>query len=209
MKNDTWDDDRWESLPSPARLDDPARIEPARTEPAHTDSMRFETIPLAPAHEEPLHADSSPDTRVFGAAIRRNSDQAVGMPAHVSLRAQQLAESLPPSSAGASTAPSPFAPVAGAMLFEDEGEISNVEVFRRSRLLRANGGPFPEAQRRAASVRPPPAQTVVAPTGSHRATTALLVMFAIVCGAFIALPPGQRAVRSVAEVIARLISSPH
>lgn len=209
MKNDTWDDDRWESIPSPARHEEPAHTEPAYDDPAHTDSLRFEIIPLAPAHEAPPHADSSPDTRVFGAAIRRASDQAVGMPAHVSLRAQQLAESLPPASAGVSTAPSPFAPVAGTMVFEDESEISSVEVFRRSRLLRANGGPFPEPQRRVTSVRPPPAQTVVAPPSSHRATTALLVMFSIVFGAFVALPPGQRAVRSVADVVARLVSTSH
>ena len=174
MKNDTWDNDRWESLPSP---------EP---------------------REQRAHEDSSPDTRVFGAEIVRERDHIVGMPANISLFAREVIDLPPLEPTPASTPPSPADPVAGGVAFDDELETSDVEVFRRSALLRLHGGAFPEVRRPVTTAPPGAAQTIAAPERTRGAATVILAALAIASGALFALPPGQRALRVFAAVIERI-----
>lgn len=115
MKNNTVDDDRWESLPPTTAACDGGSV----------------------------HAESSPDTCVFGAPSVRPNASVAGMPARISLRAQAIVESLRPAALALSTSPGPFAPVAGTAMFEDDSEVSDVGVFRRSAILRAQGGELP------------------------------------------------------------------
>lgn len=177
MKNNTVDDDRWESLPPATAACDGGSV----------------------------HAESSPDTCVFGAPSVRPNASVAGMPARISLRAQAIVESLRPAAFALSTSPGPFAPVAGTAMFEDDSEVSDVGVFRRSAILRAQGGSFPQASRRSIPSAAKPAVTAVSPVRTRRAL-ALAVLITLVAIAGIAwLSWVQRAIRETADVVVTLL----
>ncbi len=176
MRNNVVDEDRWESLPSP-------------------EAQR----------EEPAHVDSSPDTCVFGAASVRPNASVTGMPARVSLRAQAIVESLRPEALSPSTSPGPFGPVAGVALFDDDSEVSDVGVFRRSAILRAQGGTFPQPSRRAPSMRVAPTTTVVSPVRSRRAVAVVALVALLAVATIASFSRVQRAIRATADAVVTLL----
>lgn len=177
MKNNTVDDDRWESLPPPR---------------AASESVAG-------------HSESSPDTCVFGAASARPRPAVVGMPARVSLRAQAIVDSFRPEAVTPSTSPGPFAPVAGMAMFEDDSEVSDIGVFRRSAILRPLAGGLARAPRRSIPEASLPAVTVVAPVRNRRAVAIVVLAALLATPGIVSLSWVQRAIRETADVVVTLL----
>lgn len=168
------------------------------------DDDRWESLPPPERREEPAHTDSSPDTCVFGAPSARPKETAVGMPASVSLRAHAIVESLRPSLTPP-TAPGPFAPVAGMALFEDDSEVSDIGVFRRSAILRGQGGASPQASRRAVSVRPKVTESGSAPTRTQPAMTSTPMGVGLAAVALFALAVALFALRGLVDAVVGIV----
>ena len=177
MKNNIVDDDRWESLPPPR-----------------------------PTSESAVgHSESSPDTCVFGAASVRSKPAVVGMPARISLRAQAIVDSFRPEAVTASTSPGTFAPVAGMAMFEDDSEVSDIGVFRRSAILRPLSGSRVRAPRRSIPEAAKPAVTVVAPVRTQRALAFAVLVTVLAIAGIAWISWVQRAIRETADVVVTLL----